>query len=78
MLTHRRGERLPGWLAQARAIGLPGLNSFASGIEHDFDALTVGLTHPWNSGPVEGHVNRIKMLSSSRGRFSPRLSQNRT
>ncbi|MFK0288834.1 hypothetical protein ACIQVL_51490 [Streptomyces sp. NPDC090499] len=23
---------------------------------------TAGLTLPWSSGPVEGHVNRIKML----------------
>ena len=62
MLTRRRGERLPGWLEQARAIGLPGLNFFVTGIEHDLDAVTAGLTQPWNSGPVEGHVNRIKML----------------
>ncbi len=62
MLTRRRGERLPGWLDQARAIGLPGLNSFVTGIEHDVAAVTAGLTQPWNSGPVEGHVNRIKML----------------
>jgi transposase len=62
MLTRRRGERLPGWLDQARAIGLPGLNSFVTGIEHDLAAVTAGLTQPWNSGPVEGHVNRIKML----------------
>jgi transposase len=30
--------------------------------EHDLAAVTAGLTQPWNSGPVEGHVNRIKML----------------
>jgi transposase len=62
MLVHRRGERLPQWLAQARAIGLPGLNSFVTGIEHDLAAVTAGLTQPWNSGLMEGHVNRIKML----------------
>jgi len=26
------------------------------------DAVIAGLTLPWNSGVVEGHVNRIKML----------------
>jgi transposase len=62
MVTRRRGERLPQWLAQARAIGLPGLNSFVTGIEHDLAAVTAGLTQPWNSGLMEGHVNRIKML----------------
>jgi transposase len=62
MVTHRRGERLPQWLAQARAIGLPGLSSFVTGVEHDLAAVTAGLTQPWNSGLMEGHVNRIKML----------------
>ncbi|MEV8395193.1 MULTISPECIES: hypothetical protein [unclassified Streptomyces] len=26
------------------------------------DAVIAGLTLPWSSGVVEGHVNRIKML----------------
>ncbi|MDQ8708020.1 hypothetical protein RCO28_36975, partial [Streptomyces sp. LHD-70] len=29
--------------------------------QHLYDATT-GLTQPWNSGVVEGHVNRIKTL----------------
>jgi transposase len=62
MMTGRHGERLPGWLAQAAAIDLAGLRSFVKGIQHDQDAVAAGLTLPWNSGPVEGHVNRIKML----------------
>ncbi|MFF8024380.1 hypothetical protein ACFZDJ_25390 [Streptomyces sp. NPDC007896] len=36
------------------------LHTLAAGI--DREAVTAGLTLPWNSGPVEGHVNRIKML----------------
>ncbi|MFI0484061.1 hypothetical protein [Actinomadura sp. 9N215] len=28
----------------------------------DLDAVTTGLTLARNSGPVEGHVNHIKML----------------
>ena len=31
-------------------------------LDRDLDAVTAGLTLPWNSGVVEGHVNRIKML----------------
>ncbi|WP_420713624.1 hypothetical protein [Streptomyces sp. WM4235] len=34
----------------------------AAGIDRDRDAVTAGLTLPWNSGVVEGHLNRIKML----------------
>lgn len=33
-----------------------------AGIDRDRDAVIAGLTLPWNSGVVEGHVNRIKML----------------
>ncbi|MEU2623021.1 hypothetical protein ABZ642_33725 [Streptomyces sp. NPDC007157] len=36
--------------------------SFAQHLERDLDAVTAGLTLPWNSGVVEGHVHRIKML----------------
>ncbi|MEK8110385.1 transposase [Micromonospora sp. M12] len=28
----------------------------------DRDAVVAGLTQPWSSGPVEGHVNRIKTI----------------
>ncbi|TPQ18336.1 transposase [Streptomyces sporangiiformans] len=41
---------------------MPSLHTFASGLERDLDAVTAGLSTPWNSGVVEGHVNRIKML----------------
>jgi transposase len=33
-----------------------------NGIDRDRDAVIAGLTLPWSSGVVEGHVNRIKML----------------
>ncbi|MEW2051801.1 hypothetical protein [Streptomyces sp. NPDC005476] len=35
---------------------------FAHHLERDLDAVVAGLSQPWNSGVVEGHVNRIKML----------------
>lgn len=41
---------------------LPSLHTLASGIGRDCDAVIAGLTLPWNSGVVEGHVHRIKML----------------
>jgi transposase len=36
---------------------LPGISSFAKGLEQDLDAVTNGLTMNWSSGPVEGRVN---------------------
>jgi transposase len=41
---------------------LPSLHTLAAGIDRDRDAVIAGLTLTWNSGVVEGHVNRIKML----------------
>ena len=79
MMTARTGSRdLEAWLAAVEADDQPGLRSLAAGIRNDQQAVTNGLTLHWNSGRVEGTVNKIKMMSSSRGRFSPRLSRNRT
>ncbi|UFQ18540.1 transposase [Streptomyces huasconensis] len=50
------------WLAAVRQDDLPSLHTLAVGIDRDLDAVTAGLTLPWSSGAVEGHVNRIKML----------------
>ncbi|MEU0817477.1 ISL3 family transposase [Streptomyces mirabilis] len=63
MVTGLEGDRLPEWIESARAAtDLPSLNRFAQHLERDLDAVIAGLTQPWNSGVVEGHVNRIKML----------------
>ena len=62
MLARLTGQDLPQWISGARAAGLPGLSSFAKGLEQDLDAVTAGLTTRWNSGPVEGRVNHIKMI----------------
>ena len=59
MLTNRTGHELSAWI---HAASQSGLSSFAQGLRHDLQAVTAGLTLHWNSGPVEGNVNRIKML----------------
>ena len=62
MITELTGQDLPQWMATARDAALPGIASFAKGLEQDLDAVTNGLTMPWSSGPVEGRVNHIKMI----------------
>jgi transposase len=62
MMAQLTGQDLPQWITDVKAAGLPGLSSFAKGLEQDLDAVTQGLTSRWNSGPVEGRVNHIKML----------------
>jgi transposase len=62
ILTPRRGHDLPGWLGRVDTDGAPALRSFAAGLDRDLDAVTAGLTLPYSSGPVEGTINRIKMI----------------
>ncbi|MEU8546238.1 transposase [Streptomyces roseoverticillatus] len=62
MLTQREGEQIVEWIAAVRADDLPSMRTFTSGLERDLAAVTAGLSTPWNSGVVKGHVNRIKML----------------
>lgn len=57
---------------------LPELHSFVTGLRRDHDAVTAGLTLPYSSGPVEGHVNRIKMIKRQMyGRANPDLLRKR-
>jgi transposase len=62
LMTERRGQDLPTWLEQAEATGLQSLCSLARGLRQDIGAVTAGLTLEWNSGRVEGNVNRIKRI----------------
>ncbi|MFD4230419.1 hypothetical protein [Streptomyces sp. NPDC058545] len=62
ILTTRSGQHLKDWVTATRAEDLPGLHTLATGLEKDSDAGVQGLTTLWNSGPVEGRVNHIKMI----------------
>lgn len=62
MLTDLRGDQLSAWITAAEQAALAGTTGFATGLTGDLDAVTAGLTLPYSSGPVEGNVNRIKML----------------
>ena len=41
------------------------MESFAKGIQQDKEAVLAGLTLPWSQGPLEGHVNRLKLIKRS-------------
>jgi Transposase len=62
MLRRRGGHNLIGWIKTAEDSDIPELATFATGLRADFDAVTAGFTLRHNSGPVEGHVSRIKMI----------------
>ncbi|MFE3173104.1 transposase [Amycolatopsis sp. NPDC059090] len=62
MIRDLRGDRLLEWIDHVRADDLPALRSFTTGLRQDLAAVIAGLTLPWNNGPTEGTVNKIKML----------------
>ena len=61
------------WIGAVDA-DLPALRSFTTGLRRDPDAVAAGLTLDYNSGAVEGTVNRIKQLKAAMyGRAKPDL-----
>ena len=53
---------LAAWMTEASASGIEALARFAQGLQEDLAAVTAGRTLPWSNGPVEGHINRLKLL----------------
>jgi transposase len=47
------------WIAGAQGSDL---ESFARGLERDYAAVCAALIEPWSTSPVEGQINRLKML----------------
>jgi transposase len=65
MVRQRTGEQLDAWLAKVEASHLEAFEPFVTGIQKDKDAVCAGLTLPWNNGPLEGHINRLKLIKRS-------------
>ncbi|MFF0492252.1 transposase [Nocardia sp. NPDC004068] len=78
ILWQLRGRDLEPWMSAVDVDDLPALHLFVRGLRQDLDAVTACLSPPWNSGVVEGHVNRIMMLKRQMfGRAKPDLLRKR-
>jgi transposase len=79
MIKDLSGDKntLTKWMGAVDA-DLPSLRSFTAGLRRDLDAVVAGLTLDYNSGAVEGTVNRIKQLKAAMyGRAKPDLLRKR-
>lgn len=65
MVRKRQPERLLPWLEAAQASDFPELRSLATGMERDYAAVEAGLRLPYSTGPVEGNINRLKLIKRS-------------
>jgi transposase len=62
LMRERRGDALAAWMTEATTSGIEALARFAQGLQEDLAAIKAGLTLPWSNGPVEGQINRLKLL----------------
>ena len=62
LIRHHSGEGLDTWLNDVRASTVREFHTFARSVERDKPAILAGLTLPYSTGPVEGHINRLKLL----------------
>jgi transposase len=62
LVRQRQPAHLDPWLQRATTSTLEALQRFAKGLYEDYEAVKAGVTLPWSTGPVEGHINRLKML----------------
>ena len=64
VLKGKGAADLETWLADARASGIPSLAGVANGMLADHAAVAAAVTEPWSNGTVEGHVHKVKGVSS--------------
>ena len=62
MLRWRKAGQLGPWMKRATASGFSFLAQFARALRRDLDAVKLALTTKWSTGPLEGHINRLKMI----------------
>jgi transposase len=62
LVRQRQPECLEPWLQRATTSAVDAVQRFAAGLYEDYEAVKAGVTLPWSTGPVEGHINRLKML----------------
>ena len=62
LVRQRQPTQLDPWLTRTTTSPLEALRRFASGLYEDDEAVKAGVTLPWSTSPVEGHIHRLKML----------------
>jgi transposase len=65
MIRQRRADALETWLRACRASPSVELRNFVDGLQRDYAAVKAALSLPGSTGPVEGHINRLKLIKRS-------------
>ncbi len=62
LVRERQADQLDAWLEQANASKAAAFRSFVASLRRDEAAVRAGLSLPWSTGPVEGEINRLKLI----------------
>jgi transposase len=62
LVRQRQPAQLEPWLARAATSALTPFRRFARGLRADYAAVQAAVALPWSQGPIEGQINRLKML----------------
>jgi transposase len=62
LIATRDHAALDRWLIDAGTSGRAAFEALANGIQTDRAAVDAALATPWSTGPVEGHVHRVKLI----------------
>jgi transposase len=65
-LLHEQSDAgLTPWFKEVQRSQIPELISFAKGLQRDEAAVRAGLSLKWSQGPVEGAINKLKLIKRS-------------
>ncbi|MBF0236704.1 MAG: transposase [SAR324 cluster bacterium] len=62
LMMERKHHELENWLVRVESSQIEDLISFVKGVRKDQDAVTAAFELQWSNGPVEGQINRLKMI----------------
>jgi transposase len=65
MIRQQQVDVLDAWLQACRASASVERRNCAEWLRRDYAAVHAALQLPWSTGPVEGHINRLKLIKRS-------------
>jgi transposase len=49
-------------MEKAKAAGFPFMAAYVKALGRDWEAVQLAMTTPWSNGPIEGQINRLKVI----------------
>jgi transposase len=78
LMRDRDVEAFDPWIENSVRCTIPDVESFATGLQKDYEAVKASLVLSYSNGPVEGQSNRLKFVKRSMfGRGSFQLLRSR-